>query len=155
MFSVTSGLSDRREKQAGFTLIEMLVVLVITGLLAGLVGPSLYKLVQRGERAAQRQSLLSEIQSLGYRAYSDGHSIELQGTLQNAGLMAETVPNGLPEPLLIPLGWKVEVRKTVRYNFNGMCSGGELNLITPEGDSESIELKGPRCGVLTASRSDR
>lgn len=39
----------RLNKQQGFTLLEMIVVLVIIGLIAGLVGPSLFKQADRAK----------------------------------------------------------------------------------------------------------
>ena len=48
--------NDQHQKSAGFTLIEMLVVLVIIGLLAGLVGPRLFGKVDSSKvQTAQTQ----------------------------------------------------------------------------------------------------
>ena len=41
--------SRKRTRQQGFTLLEMIVVLVIIGLLAGLVGPSLFRQADRAK----------------------------------------------------------------------------------------------------------
>jgi general secretion pathway protein G len=45
-------LSSVRERRLGFTLLEMLVVLAIIGLVAGLVGPRLFKQVDKGRITA-------------------------------------------------------------------------------------------------------
>jgi len=44
-----SSSSRMRTRQQGFTLLEMIVVLVIIGLLAGLVGPSLFRQADRAK----------------------------------------------------------------------------------------------------------
>lgn len=141
-------------REPGYTLVEMLVVMAIVGMLTGLVGPSLFKLVQRGERAAQRQSLLSEIQALGYRAYSEGRSIKLDGIVEHAEPAGGGEDANAP-PFLVPEGWRVQIKNEISYNFNGMCSGGELVLLSPDGDSETLELKPPRCRIFAAGTPDR
>ena len=46
-----------RNKQAGFTLIEMMVVVVVIALLGAMIGPTLFKKVQQAERTRIAQDI--------------------------------------------------------------------------------------------------
>ncbi|MCX7240229.1 MAG: type II secretion system protein [Burkholderiales bacterium] len=128
----------------GFTLIEILVVMVIIGLLAGVAVPRLFAMSQRYEMAAQRQDLLIEIANLGYRSYSSGQASDL------TSLTTSIAPNAR---LSIPAGWKLEVLKPIHYSFNGTCSGGQITLTDPEGSREVFQLIPPLCKLTTATAS--
>ncbi len=125
-----------RKFAKGFTLIEILVVMVIIGLLAGVALPRLYAISQRYEMASQRASLLTEIGNLGYRAYNSGQPVDL--TSQSASTA-----------LNIPAGWQLEIPQPIRYRFNGICSGGKVSLLGPEGFRENLLLAPPLCKPAT------
>lgn len=129
-----------RGQTRGFTLIEILVVLVIVGLLAGVTLPRLYSISRRFEIAAQRQNLLTEISVLGYRAYSRGSPMEIGSSSHSADAKMA---------LHVPSGWRIDAPEPIRYSINGICSGGKITLLGPDGYREELYLQAPLCRPAT------
>ena len=120
----------------GFTLLEMLVVLLIVGLLTSLGLPRLQRLAESLERANQRTSLIGQIEGLPYRAYASAREIILDG--------------GASPAIDIPANWQIKVAQPVRYSANGVCSGGRVSVRDPDGGEEVFTLKAPLCRIEAA-----
>lgn len=129
-------LRTTQRSVTGFTLIEILVVLVIAGLIAGVALPRLVAISQRYEIATQKKRLLSEIGVLGYRAYVTGQARTLT-----------SLPSTLTESdtVNVATGWRIEVSPPIQYAFTGICSGGTVKIISPDGATEAWTLPPPLC----------
>lgn len=123
----------------GFTLIEILVVLIIAAMLAGIALPRLQQMVQSVEIANQRRSIINQLEGLGYRAFASGKPIRLASM--------SSMNNGNPEypQFQIPVGWRLQAKQPIEYAFNGICSGGIITLIDPANRGEFFKLKAPLC----------
>jgi len=130
--------------QEGFTLLEMLVVMTLVGLLAATVVPSLFKTVERRQVAAERQLLIASIERLGYRSYLDG---------QERKLLSSSHDNVVDYPFEVPAGWQLAVDQPINYSANGICGGGRLRLIEPDGSSQRYLLKSPTCKLTITEDS--
>lgn len=125
----------------GFTLIEILVVMLIMALLASLVAPNVYRSVHSYKLHTQRQTILAQLNEMGYRAYLTGQPIIFNTVqLETPASNEETFR---PE---LPSDWSIETSSPIRFSFTGIClSGGQVTLIDPEGIRQTYTLAPPRC----------
>lgn len=133
----------RPTDQSGFTLLEMLVVLAIAGMLAGVTLPNLSKMADRSRISTQRQGILLALENMGYWAYSNGKPYTLVALDS-----ATTNP-----PFKIPEGWRIVAAAPISYAVNGVCSGGMVTLYGPDLTSERLMLKAPLCSAELLSDS--
>lgn len=120
----------------GFSLLEMLVVLVLLGLAAGLVAPSLSRTADRVQAAGDRDDVIRRIQGLPVLARQAGRPLRWE-----AGSLVE-----LPA-LAWPKDWRVVALTPLELAPNGWCSGAQLQAQRP-GLSMRLEAFAPDCRVV-------
>ena len=129
-----SARSDRQYRQAGFSLVELLVVLVIMGVLSALALPGYTRYVQRGNRTEVMVALL-EAQHFMERYYSvNGQYL----SPANAVPMLPQRLQGIPS------------QGTVRYQLSVREATANSYLLqaVPEGS-----MAGDVCGNLTINQT--
>lgn len=122
----------------GFTLLEMLVVLVILGMAAALVAPALSRTVERVAEAGAREQVARGIARLPLRVREQGVALRLE-------------PG---QPLRIdgqpwPDGWDVIAATPVVVAASGYCAGALWRVRTPGGSATWRSLA-PDCRVEDA-----
>lgn len=143
--------------ERGFTLLEIVVVLVIVAMTGAIVFPRLTTMAASFEFASQRDSFEQALNGLAYRAYRDNDDKTLQGSYTHAGRDADAKPTRrepsmtLPPELrtrslfansrehlppvtashaMLPLpeGWEMVIEDPIYFRGSGYCSGGTVEL---------------------------
>ncbi len=121
----------------GFTLLEIVVVLAILSLVAGMVMPHTAKVVQRFQAAAERDEIFKQLSDLGVQARRNARGFELYHySAADSSL-----------PLQLPEGWVLQAEAPVRYRANGFCEGGTVKLQRND-TIFMLNLKPPYCQLI-------
>lgn len=124
-------------KQRGFTMIELLVVLVILGLTSALVLPKFPAIYERFKGKAEEDKFYQSLSVLSLRAY----------TQQTQLVLDEKSVRTL---LDLPEAWQITIEKPIVYQVNGICLGGSVGL-SVNGIARQISLKAPYCDPSRAA----
>jgi len=108
-------------RQQGFTLLEMLVVLVVIAMSASFAGPNLWNSYVKSNERSTVQGFADAVMQLRQDAFHQGTSILLPAVLN------ETVPAGGLLPAL-PDGWVLEKSDSIRLLPSGVTNGGSFYL---------------------------
>jgi prepilin-type N-terminal cleavage/methylation domain-containing protein len=130
-----------RSAPAGFTLLELLVVLAIMAGLVAIAVPQFSKLYSRVRASYERTDLEQQLLALPQQVRQRGRGGVLldpsqEGTPGSAA--ADIAPPGGGEfehwehlRLDLPSGWAMRVPQPIFYRFTGMCGGGEVDFSSP------------------------
>ena len=133
--------SCRTPADGGYTLLEILFVLVLIGLVGSLVVPRLGGLYDSLVLAGERDDLLNALRDLPREARNRGQSIDL-GTPEGFTDIAA----GLGE------AWSVSGSGRLRYLPSGFCTGGQVRLEHRSGRAWTYVLNPPYCVPTEAPR---
>jgi general secretion pathway protein G len=131
---VNSSLPLLRPRAGGYSLIEVLAVLVLLGAVSGLVFPRLVGIYDRFQERSQLEAVLVAVNELGQRAFSEQRLITLGPSAD-----ANRRQLGLVE------GWDVTADAEIRWGANGACEGGELRIGPAYGEQQAYLLEPPFC----------
>jgi prepilin-type N-terminal cleavage/methylation domain-containing protein len=118
-------------KQRGFTMIELLVVLVILGLTSALVLPKFPAIYERFKGRAEEDKFYQSLSVLSLRAYTQQTQLVLD---------EKTVRHLLD----LPESWHITIANPIIYKSNGICLGGKVGL-SVNGVARQIPLAPPYC----------
>ena len=132
-------------RTAGFTLLEMLVVLAVIGMLMGMVVPRLDRMQESYALRVDKKRIVDQIESLPLAAFQHGQPIRIdKGPIKSVSLGKDV----LLEP---GSRWSLSALDTIRIGFTGACSGGRVVLTDPDGGRTLLTLAAPDCRATEQS----
>jgi len=124
----------------GFTLLEMLLVLVILGMAAAVVAPPLARTVDRMREATSRDDVARAVSRLPLEARRQGRALHWSAGETISAPAAGTT---------WPAGWQVVALADLRIEGSGFCSGGEVVVVGPSSRSRWT-LDAPDCRPMNS-----
>jgi prepilin-type N-terminal cleavage/methylation domain-containing protein len=121
-------------RRAGFTLLEMIVVLAILGLASALVAPATIRGIDSWRRQAQLDALIDQIRALPGEARSTGVAI----------VVDDATLAGDKPPLRVEGDWTLTAPAAWTVSANGVCQGGQISIVNALG-ARTVAVAAPFC----------
>lgn len=106
----------RTRAPAGFTLLELLVVMSIVALMLGLVVPAGWRALEAAQERAALRELTARLERLPLQAWQSGRTFTVQGADLQRGIANW------------PASWSILSPEPLTYGANGVAKGGEVSL---------------------------
>lgn len=121
-------MSQKSYISSGYTLLELLVVLVIFSFLAAVTIPRLTNMYDSVQLAFERDEVFASLSQLGYLVFRQRRDFTLTVyPIPYEKLDSEVKPN--QQPLLdLPEGWQIQAKTPILFRANGICNGGIIEL---------------------------
>lgn len=107
--------------QRGFTLVEMLVVLVLISAASAFVGPNLWNSYEKFSQQSVVEAFMAELNLLRVEAYRQRKVIEFDRIGERNLLAGRVLPT-------LPDGWLLEKSSPLRFLPSGVTNGGVYQL---------------------------
>lgn len=128
--------SAPRARAAGFTLLEILIVLALVSMMAALVAPRLQRSYDAVTRSGQRAEAVRQLERLPLLARDRGTAIEIPADDAQA----------LRRYLALPPGWTMRTIEPLHVEASGLCHASRVR-VAAGGTDETWTLAAPDCGV--------
>ncbi|MDR6212833.1 prepilin-type N-terminal cleavage/methylation domain-containing protein [Paracidovorax wautersii] len=131
----------RHDKTTGFTLIEMMAVMVLLGLLSAIILPNFEKWFGNTERRVEVTTVTNRLHKLLTRAALLGADFEL-----SEHTMSTPLADGAAA-LELPAGWRIAEDQKLLIRSSGLCDTQRLTLssgqqtLTVEVEADTCEIK--------------
>lgn len=160
------------QQQMGYTLIELVVVLILFSLLTALVAPRLTTLYDSIQTNYEKNDVIARLSSLSYLAFQQGQTYKLSQypppllpketketqrdvpKLNIPSLIKKEKDKNqqfseLPEiPLELPSHWELKTETPILFHANGVCEGGKAHVLFQQIVLFDVQFTPPFCKVV-------
>lgn len=120
--------------RAGYSLLEVLIVVALLGLAVAISGPSLGRMVERQQTQQTLRAGAAALSQLRVDAYLSG--VDLRSDAVQERLDAALAP-----------GWTSDVPAELTFRHSGYCRGGEVRVFEPGGRAWLISVADGDCHI--------